>query len=253
VFFLKLADLQNFVTEAEERRDFLIGLKMTESMKEFVKGEVREARYEKKKFDKVRLDFESSNERLKSAQKTGKADKIKEATDDLERWKKASEKGQFDTLNKLNDVETINRFSSLEKACDFIEAYNDFFEKGFQYVQQLMPIVQKYRTVVQKSRDEFAQTQKKRKDNFDEKGNAKAKVFGVGLEELVKKENVSVPIVVSKCIDWISKNALEQEGIFRVSGGKIEVQQLRQQFEENSQAVVLKKKRKWIQILLLDF
>lgn len=72
--FGKLADLELFVTEAEERKvwenkiiknenqsiklkqkinyftniktkqDFLIGLKISETMKEFVKGEVREAR-----------------------------------------------------------------------------------------------------------------------------------------------------------------------------------------------------------------
>lgn len=69
-----------------------------------------------------------------------------------------------------------------------------------------MPIVQKYRASVQKAREDFTNTQRKRKENFDDKGKAKAKVFGLPLDEVVKKDNAPVPVVVSKCIDWISKN-----------------------------------------------
>jgi hypothetical protein len=49
--------------------DFLIGLQ-SENIKDFVKGDIREARMEKKRFDKVRQTYESSLEALKRAQQT---------------------------------------------------------------------------------------------------------------------------------------------------------------------------------------
>ena len=70
------------------------------------------------------------------------------AQEDLDKWKKAIEKSEFDTLNKLTDVTNINTYSSLERCCDYLEAYNDYFEKGHKYLSQLMPVIQKYRSTI---------------------------------------------------------------------------------------------------------
>eukprot|EP01118_Nematostelium_gracile_P017049 TRINITY_DN7171_c0_g2_i1.p1 TRINITY_DN7171_c0_g2~~TRINITY_DN7171_c0_g2_i1.p1 ORF type:complete len:406 (+),score=101.87 TRINITY_DN7171_c0_g2_i1:55-1218(+) len=78
-------------------------------------------------------------------------------------------------------------------------------------------------------------------DSVDANGRLKPRVFGAPLEEIVQKDNTKVPIVVSKCIDYLNRqNALETEGIFRVSGPKTEIEALKKSYEDDKKPDLMK-------------
>lgn len=62
------------------------------------------------------------------------------------------------------------------------------------------------------------------------------KVFGVPLEEAVKKSRISpkceLPAIVYRCIEYLeAKKATQEEGIYRLSGSAVKIRSLKQQFD----------------------
>ena len=56
-------------------------------------------------------------------------------------------------------------------------------------------------------------------------------VFGVSLEDLLKRDGSAIPLVVYQCIQAIDLYGLEVEGIYRVSGSAAHVSKLKAQFD----------------------
>ncbi|KAJ7583131.1 Rho GTPase activation protein [Mycena floridula] len=63
--------------------------------------------------------------------------------------------------------------------------------------------------------------------------------FGVGLAEQMARDDVEVPLIVSKCCEAIEKHGLESQGIYRVSGTSTKVQALKQRLDKDLDAVDL--------------
>lgn len=58
--------------------------------------------------------------------------------------------------------------------------------------------------------------------------------FGVSIEEIIKFAGIdNVPLVVKRCIDVIENYGLDIEGVYRTSGNKATVQQLKEQIDQN--------------------
>lgn len=56
-------------------------------------------------------------------------------------------------------------------------------------------------------------------------------VFGVSLEDLLKRDGSAIPLVVYQCIQAIDLYGLDVEGIYRVSGSAAHVAKLKAQFD----------------------
>ena len=56
-------------------------------------------------------------------------------------------------------------------------------------------------------------------------------VFGVSLEELLKRDGSAIPLVVYQCIQAVDLYGLEVEGIYRLSGSSTHVNKLRAIFD----------------------
>jgi hypothetical protein len=56
-------------------------------------------------------------------------------------------------------------------------------------------------------------------------------VFGVSLEELLKRDGSAIPLVVYQCIQAVDLYGLEVEGIYRLSGSSAHVNKLRSIFD----------------------
>jgi len=52
-------------------------------------------------------------------------------------------------------------------------------------------------------------------------------VFGTSLEELARRDNATVPLIIEKCIAEVERRGLTEEGIYRVSPSAIHMQELR--------------------------
>lgn len=58
--------------------------------------------------------------------------------------------------------------------------------------------------------------------------------FGVSIEEVIQYAGIdNVPLVVKRCIDVIESYGLDIEGIYRTSGNKTTVQQLKESIDSN--------------------
>ncbi|XP_029479053.1 rho GTPase-activating protein 12-like isoform X4 [Oncorhynchus nerka] len=60
-----------------------------------------------------------------------------------------------------------------------------------------------------------------------DKGYIKDQVFGCSLSDLCQRENASVPSFLTMCIDHMENNALNVDGLYRVSGNLAVIQKLR--------------------------
>jgi hypothetical protein len=81
-------------------------------------------------------------------------------------------------------VNHINEFESLDKCCDYLEAYYDFFTKGYEWMQDVMPRVHKYREYIGNHSNSFMlyiaaakkdheKVQAERAESMDEHGRPK--------------------------------------------------------------------------------
>lgn len=57
--------------------------------------------------------------------------------------------------------------------------------------------------------------------------------FGVPLDELLERDDVSIPIVVYQCVVGIDKFGLAEEGIYRLSGNKMVIDRLKAIFDND--------------------
>ncbi|XP_029561613.1 rho GTPase-activating protein 12 isoform X4 [Salmo trutta] len=76
-----------------------------------------------------------------------------------------------------------------------------------------------------------------------DKGYIKDQVFGCSLSDLCQRENTSVPSFVTMCIDHVENNALNVDGLYRVSGNLAVIQKLR--FAVNHDEKVNLEEGKW--------
>lgn len=63
------------------------------------------------------------------------------------------------------------------------------------------------------------------------------RVFGHSLDDLFNRDQSPVPLVVYQCIQAVDLFGLDHEGIYRVSGNTVQVQELKAQFDRNALSV----------------
>jgi len=65
-----------------------------------------------------------------------------------------------------------------------------------------------------------------------------SKLFGGGLEEYLEAVDQDIPIIVKSCVRVINLYGLHHQGIFRVSGSKVEINNFREAFERGDDPLV---------------
>jgi len=79
-------------------------------------------------------------------------------------------------------------------------------------------------------------------DNFYY-GRCKEILFGSNLNEYATEHQRTVPLLVTKCIEAVEvQGGLEKEGIYRISGRQSSIDQLKNEFERDEEAVELESK-----------
>ncbi|XP_062509278.1 uncharacterized protein LOC134185494 [Corticium candelabrum] len=71
------------------------------------------------------------------------------------------------------------------------------------------------------------------------KGKQKVPMFGSELEDAMKDPNLEAPIIVIKCIEAVDKRGLDAEGIYRVSASQMDINRLKQAFNDDPYKVNL--------------
>jgi hypothetical protein len=228
-----------FVDVCESLAEFHVGLEdlrltlssqtsdVADALRALTKAEIRHAKNVKGKYDKVRLTYEAQTakvKKLREQQKNVKADEAQKQIDEELRDKfDATGRDATDVLETANlaaENETV------EQIANYLEAYADFAAKCHAWLQGSAPLIERSRAFVERRRVEL-QGREAAAIALAKKG----RVFGEQLTVLVDKEGAPIPKVVSALIDYLVKNALAEEGIFRVTGFKSEMATLRQRAE----------------------
>lgn len=87
-----------------------------------------------------------------------------------------------------------------------------------------------------RAKDEAAKLRKEKdlekKLKRKSKQNGKSMVEGNGLAEFLQSEKNCVPLFIEKCVEFIEKEGLDSEGIYRVPGNRAHVELLYQKLQE---------------------
>lgn len=65
--------------------------------------------------------------------------------------------------------------------------------------------------------------------------------FGAPLAVAVAREGAEclVPLIVRLCVDWIEANALDEEGLYRVPGSLVKVNEYARLYDDNTDEVAI--------------
>lgn len=63
-------------------------------------------------------------------------------------------------------------------------------------------------------------------------------IFGLSLEDLLKRDGSAIPLVVYQCLQAIDLFGLEVEGVYRLSGSAAHIAKLRTIFDNGKQALI---------------
>ncbi|EEB12153.1 SLIT-ROBO Rho GTPase-activating protein, putative [Pediculus humanus corporis] len=77
----------------------------------------------------------------------------------------------------------------------------------------------------------LSQTKPPRRKRIGRQMNGQPKLFGGSLEEYLEATNQEIPLIIKSCVRVINLYGLHHQGIFRVSGSQVEINNFREAFE----------------------
>ncbi|EGG21359.1 RhoGAP domain-containing protein [Cavenderia fasciculata] len=211
---------------------------VSDPLKSLVKTELKQAQIQKKEYDKSRIAYDASLSELANIKKLKnvKPNKIQEQEDDTQ--KLGAEFGQVgnETAQHLRDVNMIAEFEAVEKLCDYLDSYYTFFQKGYRWLAQKIPDIYEYRLYVEKRKAELEKSKVRMSMLLTPKPDdlLKNKVFGEDLSVLTNRDQSSIPIFVARAFAVI-RSRLTEEGLFRLSGTKRLVLEMKQTIDEGKE------------------
>lgn len=146
------------------------------------------------------------------------------------------------------------RMSLVEKFCEYMDSYGDFFKRGALLLNNYQEEVSKTKSASRKQVEEIlnftlesdaeaaAESEAMRASNASLNGSGSASayeggqpnpadvlpIFGTELEETTQRDGTVVPRIVLHIVAFLDQMALSQMGIFRISGHNGSVQALRE-------------------------
>lgn len=206
--------------------------------------DTKRAKDAKGAYDKAKLEYDDvrnklfhSKDNLHKASDYNKKIRLEE---DLEKLKQTMEE-------KYEEAETEMEYQLARMKTDFVELgrefmYNYFclFETGSMLLKGLENLIGKPKERSHVERP--APKQKPKKEEAPQpivitpettnSGN-KTRVFGVPLEEIMKREGetMPIPLITDQLIRFIEKNGTNIEGIFRIPGSSNEINRLKRNFD----------------------
>jgi hypothetical protein len=200
---------------------------VAESLRALTKAEIRHAKVVKGKYDKVRLTFEAQTQKVKKLRQQQKNIKADEAQKELdEELRDKFDSTGRDATDTLETANFVAENETVEQLADYIEAHAEFAAKCHAWLLGSAAVVARSRQFVERRRVELQQ-----REAAAIALAKKGRVFGEQLSVLVEKEGTTIPKVVTALVDYLVKNALAEEGLFRVTGFKSEMAALRQRAE----------------------
>src|SRR3990167_8031840 len=106
----------------------------------------------KRKYDKVRLCYETALNQLRNQTKNKKVinlNKVTEADLKKDTFEEAFQQVSIETTTVLTSVLEQHEFLTLDALCFYLEAYYTYFSNGFEYLKELKPLIAQTKQTVQ--------------------------------------------------------------------------------------------------------
>lgn len=174
-------------------------------------NEIKEIKIEENKFEKTRTILESSIKDLAQikASKKSKPETIQSAENKNNLNEKMFSLQVEDTKEIMHDINLSLEATIIEKWCDYIDIYRDYFQITSRMINEILPKFSNYKRIAQSSREQ-------RESNIFSATSIKNPIFGIPLEKcLIVNQEEPVPLFVQSCIDWLSECALEIKDLFK--------------------------------------
>lgn len=120
-----------------------------------IEGDLAEAEFSKKRFNKVLSDYDSINKRIQQMNAKGAVNpqKLQEAQKEQEQCQAKFDSVSVQTMQTLTDVNNRVEFQMFQTLMQYVETYSLFFQRGSVLMHEVMGDLQKYRVFAEKKRE----------------------------------------------------------------------------------------------------
>eukprot|EP00002_Diphylleia_rotans_P034137 TRINITY_DN7312_c0_g1_i1.p2 TRINITY_DN7312_c0_g1~~TRINITY_DN7312_c0_g1_i1.p2 ORF type:complete len:400 (-),score=86.24 TRINITY_DN7312_c0_g1_i1:1773-2972(-) len=208
------------------------------STRNFAKMDIKNALLSKKhNYDEMRIEYDAEK-----ARHTGKAEQggssafaeIEERFRDVE----------YDTIEMLQDVNERREVDSLLYTLSLLDSHEGFLSNWIDAAGEMrlfweetkIKIGERKREIKQERDQRDAKRRQKIKDK--EPINDETRVYGTSLDKLLEREGKSydqIPTAVDNMFSYLESRALKEEGIFRLSGAKTQVEKIKNDLDRGRQ------------------
>lgn len=127
--------------------------------------------------------------------------------------------------SEILKVETY-RFTVTERLCEYLDEYREFLKKSTTLLNNYSEQVVKTKLKAKKQVEELLNVALEDEIELTQSQIKKYPLFEISIEETLKKEKTSVPLIIQHMVTYLDCYALNQMGIFRISAHKESVQEL---------------------------
>lgn len=223
---LDTSAFQKVMDEAHSSLATFIGTELRTNLTLLTENELKDAKTQEAKFEKTRVALDaaiSEVQQLRSSKKT-KPEAITAAEGKQDAANQVFEGTGAETQETLAEINQMIEVMLIEKMCDFMDSYRDYFQSVSRYLNDIVPSLFNYKRYIQEA--------KETRESViiapvPSQTNNAALVFGQPLDLIIARQGAVVPTLVQASVDWLAEKGLQEAGIFRISVAASELAQLK--------------------------
>ncbi|XP_050372596.1 ADP-ribosylation factor GTPase-activating protein AGD4 isoform X2 [Argentina anserina] len=127
----------------------------------FMTVDLQDAKDSRRHFDKAIHVYDQSREKFVSLKKNTRGDIVSELEEDLQNSKSAFEKGRFNLVNSLMNIEAKKKYEFLESISAIMDGHLRYFKLGYELLSQMEPYIHQVLTYAQQSKEQATVEQDK--------------------------------------------------------------------------------------------
>lgn len=212
--------------EAHSTLATFIGSELRTNLTLLTENELKDAKTQEAKFEKTRVALDaaiSEVQQLRSSKKT-KPEAITAAEGKQETATQVFEGTGAETQETLAEINQMIEVMLIEKMCDFMDSYRDYFQNVSRYLNDIVPSLFNYKRYIQEAKETRESVIIAPAPSQANNGTV---VFGQPLDLIIARQGAVVPTIVQYSVDWLAEKGLQEAGIFRISVAASELAQLK--------------------------
>ncbi|KAK4413665.1 ADP-ribosylation factor GTPase-activating protein AGD4, partial [Sesamum alatum] len=127
---------------------------LVDRLSQFLSVDLQDAKDSRRRFDKAIHAYDQARDKFASLKKNTRDEVVAELEEDLHNSKSAFEKGRFNLVQALMNVEAKKKFEFLESFSAIMDAHLRYFKLGYDLLNQMEPFIHQVLTYAQQSKEQ---------------------------------------------------------------------------------------------------